>query len=48
MPFERGMGRTAARTRRATRAFFWALAENLLLREEQGGDGAVSREVARA
>ena len=36
MPFERGMGRTAARTRMATRAFFWALAENLLLHSEQG------------
>ena len=30
MPFERGSERTAARTRKATRAFFWALAENLL------------------
>ena len=46
MPFERGMGRTAARTRRATRAFFWALAENLLLREEQGRGTA--RSVARS
>ena len=36
MPFERGMERTAARTRKATRAFFWALAENLLLHSEQG------------
>ena len=46
MPFERGMRRTAARTRMATRAFFWALAENLLLREEQGRGTA--RSVARS
>ena len=49
MPFERGMRRTAARTRRATRAFFWALAENLLLREEQwrGTARSVARSRAR-
>ena len=46
MPFERGMERTAARTRKATRAFFWALAENLLLRKTQGRETA--RSVARS
>ena len=40
------VGRTAARTRKATRALFWALAENLLLREEQ--ETGTARSVARS
>jgi len=44
--FSAGAASSAARTRKATRALFWALAENLLLREEQ--ETGTARSVARS